>query len=134
MPSHGDSWKAEGAQASVDSNLGRPHRRIPLTWAANPLSDAPNAAYSDYERQATGSDTPSQPLYNGESYGNAKEGFKGLSENGKTTGYSRAPPIFKRRIEATNAELFFDLFFVANLTVFTLVHELNSGQSTFPLI
>lgn len=34
-------------------------------------------------------------------------------------------PQFRRHTEATNAELFYDLFFVANLTVFTQVHEVN---------
>ncbi|EME87538.1 uncharacterized protein MYCFIDRAFT_85718 [Pseudocercospora fijiensis CIRAD86] len=34
-------------------------------------------------------------------------------------------PQFRRHAEATNAELFYDLFFVANLTVFTNVHEVG---------
>ena len=35
-------------------------------------------------------------------------------------------PSFKRHEEATDIELFFDLFFVANLTIFSQNHELNS--------
>ncbi|KAF2486405.1 bacterial low temperature requirement A protein-domain-containing protein [Neohortaea acidophila] len=38
-------------------------------------------------------------------------------------------PEFRRHTEATNSELFYDLFFVANLTVFTTVHEVNSAQT-----
>lgn len=38
-------------------------------------------------------------------------------------------PQFHRHTEATNAELFYDLFLVANLTVFTNVHEVNDGKT-----
>lgn len=37
-------------------------------------------------------------------------------------------PQFHRHAEATNAELFYDLFFVANLTVFTNVHEVRDQR------
>jgi hypothetical protein len=37
-------------------------------------------------------------------------------------------PIFKPHREASTIELFYDLFFVANLTVFTKNHEINSGH------
>ncbi|KAK4624526.1 hypothetical protein CLAFUW4_06423 [Fulvia fulva] len=38
-------------------------------------------------------------------------------------------PQYHRHAEATTAELFYDLFFVANLTVFTNVHEVNDGET-----
>ena len=38
-------------------------------------------------------------------------------------------PDFRRFNKATDLELFYDLFFVANLTVFTYVHEINDGGS-----
>lgn len=38
-------------------------------------------------------------------------------------------PAFHRHAEATTAELFYDLFFVANLTTFTSVLEINDRQS-----
>ncbi|KAK4551819.1 hypothetical protein LTR86_010905 [Recurvomyces mirabilis] len=38
-------------------------------------------------------------------------------------------PQFHRHTEATDAELFYDLFFVANLTVFTNVHEVNDHET-----
>jgi hypothetical protein len=39
-----------------------------------------------------------------------------------------AVPIFKPHRESSTIELFYDLFFVANLTVFTKNHEVNSGN------
>ena len=47
--------------------------------------------------------------------------------------------VFRRFHEATNSELFYDLFFVANLTVFTSVHEVNTTdklkyQQCIPLL
>ncbi len=38
-------------------------------------------------------------------------------------------PTFRQRTETSNAELFYDLFFVANLTVFTAAHEVNDRLS-----
>lgn len=38
-------------------------------------------------------------------------------------------PNFRRFTKATDLELFYDLFFVANLTVFTYIHEINDGGS-----
>lgn len=38
-------------------------------------------------------------------------------------------PEFHHHKEATNAELFYDLFFVANLTVFSYVHDVNDVQT-----
>jgi hypothetical protein len=39
-----------------------------------------------------------------------------------------AVPVFKPHRESSTIELFYDLFFVANLTVFTKNHEINSGH------
>jgi low temperature requirement protein LtrA len=38
-------------------------------------------------------------------------------------------PEFQRYEETTNIELFYDLFFVANLTTFGTVHEINSKRT-----
>lgn len=38
-------------------------------------------------------------------------------------------PQFVRHEESTTIELFYDLFFVANLTTFTYVHEINSRKA-----
>ena len=46
----------------------------------------------------------------------------------------RRLPIFREREEASSIELFYDLFFVANLTSFTNVHSIDdfTGMSTIP--
>jgi len=41
----------------------------------------------------------------------------------------RAVPEFKKRTETTNIELFYDLFFVANLTAFSGNHEINDTKT-----
>ena len=46
-----------------------------------------------------------------------------------TAGHHTQPSIYKRRTEANSTELFFDLFFVANLTVFSSRHEVDDGES-----
>ena len=38
-------------------------------------------------------------------------------------------PAFREREEASSIELFYDLFFVANLTTFTNVHAIDDTQS-----
>ena len=38
-------------------------------------------------------------------------------------------PILKRAHEASTIQLFYDLFFVANLTTFTQVHEIDDVNS-----
>ena len=47
-----------------------------------------------------------------------------------TKSHTRSP-LFKPRFEAKTVELFFDLFFVANLTVFAIDHEINDGSSMY---
>ena len=42
-------------------------------------------------------------------------------------------PILKRAHEASTIQLFFDLFFVANLTTFTSLHEIDTWTGKFPL-
>jgi hypothetical protein len=42
-------------------------------------------------------------------------------------------PAFHRHAEATSIELFYDLFFVANLTTFTNVHEVNDHKCEYPV-
>ena len=38
-------------------------------------------------------------------------------------------PVFRKKEEASPIELFYDLFFVANLTSFTTVHPIDDKQS-----
>ncbi|TVY43268.1 hypothetical protein LSUB1_G000922 [Lachnellula subtilissima] len=51
------------------------------------------------------------------------------SENGRNEMYMFETPEFQRHEEATSIELFYDLFFVANLTTFTSLHEINGGHT-----
>ncbi|KAF7195204.1 hypothetical protein HII31_03410 [Pseudocercospora fuligena] len=48
---------------------------------------------------------------------------------GSSSSDSSGEPAFRRYSEATNAELFYDLWFIANLTVFTNVHEANDHRT-----
>ena len=43
-------------------------------------------------------------------------------------------PKLKRAHESSVIQLFYDLFFVANLTTFTKVHEINNSDSRFSFI
>ena len=43
-------------------------------------------------------------------------------------------PEFQRYEETTNIELFYDLFFVANLTTFGTVHKINSKRTLTPYV
>lgn len=54
--------------------------------------------------------------------GAAQEPYKERRANAQM----RETPEFKRYEDATNIELFYDLFFVANLTTFTNAHEINA--------
>ena len=45
---------------------------------------------------------------------------------------SKGDPPLKRPHESTTIQLFYDLFFVANLTTFTSVHEINDKNSKHP--
>ena len=42
-------------------------------------------------------------------------------------------PVLKRAHEASTIQLFFDLFFVANLTTFTTIHEIDDWEGGFSL-
>ena len=78
---------------------------------------------------AAASDAPSQTHRIREILENNREAIDQEWERGKSKEYSLARSIFKSRTEATDAELFFELFFVANLTVFSSIHELDDGHS-----
>lgn len=43
--------------------------------------------------------------------------------------HDKGVPAFREREEASSIELFYDLFFVANLTSFTNVHAIDTAQS-----
>lgn len=81
-----------------------------------PFFRSPLLGEKDQHRNNSGSDedTEAKPVHQQQKTDDAS-----LQDN----------PQFHRHTEATNAELFYDLFLVANLTVFTSVHEVNDGKS-----
>lgn len=48
-------------------------------------------------------------------------------------GHDAEPPAFREKEEASSIELFFDLFFVANLTSFTTIHPIDDKQSEYSI-
>jgi hypothetical protein len=59
-----------------------------------------------------------------------------IKEKGKGQGESngqRDEPQLQYEAETSSLQLFYDLFFVANLTTFTGDHEINNGEGEFPL-
>lgn len=50
-------------------------------------------------------------------------------DSSETTVVRQNRPSFRKKDEATTIELFYDLFFVANLTSFTSVHAIDSRSS-----
>lgn len=54
--------------------------------------------------------------------------YQSLNDNEQQSWFpTRLHPVFKRHGESTPLELFYDLFFVANLTAFTSTHHINDG-------
>jgi hypothetical protein len=50
------------------------------------------------------------------------------SDHGSPAEQDPDVPVLKRAHEASTIQLFFDLFFVANLTTFTSLHEIDNWQ------
>jgi ABC-type Zn2+ transport system substrate-binding protein/surface adhesin len=48
--------------------------------------------------------------------------------------YDPDEPPLRYETESSTIQLFYDLFFVANLTTFTAKHEVSDGPSRFPMI
>jgi hypothetical protein len=59
---------------------------------------------------------------------NTNERISELDEGHLQRQVSSDAPIFKPHHESSTIELFYDLFFVANLTTFTKNHEITSGE------
>ena len=52
-------------------------------------------------------------------------------KHGKPVVFDPEEPVLSYAHEASTIQLFYDLFFVANLTTFTSVHEINDSESMF---
>jgi hypothetical protein len=90
------------------------HKHLP--WITGPLDEK-----ADFARNETSNET--------------KLTAEGVVVELKTTGYQgskeHAPdaPVFIHHGESTSIELFYDLFFVANLSTFTANHEVDTPGS-----
>jgi len=74
---------------------------------------------------------PTPASINQENRTDSNESTQGGSEAGESTRRPIRPrhpdePVLKRAHEASTIQLFFDLFFVANLTTFSTVHEVDT--------
>ena len=98
---------------SNDSMVSRRH----VPWTASPLD----------KRAMSSSGREGSPL---ETKPNMNERVVQF-EQGSGRPHSDEPPVFKPHRESSTVELFYDLFFVANLTVFTKNHEINSGHGGY---
>ncbi|KAH6668806.1 bacterial low temperature requirement A protein-domain-containing protein [Halenospora varia] len=96
-------------------HLNVKHRTKGLKWLATPLVD--HNHHEEHEMHSHG---------HGSGHHSSDESTPALKPNQE--GYA-ALPEFHRHEEATNIELFFDLFFVANLAGFSNVHEINDKGS-----
>ena len=124
MPSSKNSTH-HGSQGGNGGDLERQQSVAPLKLIAIPLDSS--------EERSSSSSAPSQGLRVGGSHHNdEKTAILGV-EHDRHDHHLR-PPIYKRRTEANTTELFFDLFFVANLTVFSRQHEVDDGSSEFPFV
>ena len=101
------------------------HEKKPLTFFASPLAD-------DEHLEKEGRNSP---LSRSSSKPREENNFNRDTEAGLPTEVEvcaqalRDVPAFQRHAEATTQELFFDLFFVANLTTFTSLKEINDSAS-----
>ena len=91
------------------------HHELPLSLIKTPLSDDQGEVTHDVEHSESNL-----------SYVDSKQ--MSITTSHLSNG-ARPHPVFKRHSESTPSELFYDLFFVANLTTFTNAHEINDHQS-----
>lgn len=104
------------------------HEEKPLGFFASPLHE-PTHAHASHEQHDSNSHT-----YTSAHGSDIEEGkLKAVGTNHVPFENSDCAlhdnPAFHRHAEATTAELFYDLFFVANLTTFTSNLEINDRHS-----
>ena len=114
------------AQTRYSRPLQNPQsiEKLALLFFADPLN------HSDTDNTGSTSSTKlTSPHLQRPIVGPLKSSKAWESSVGLRNGCESSRPIFKPRHQARNVELFFDLFFVANLTVFSIDHEINDGSS-----
>lgn len=93
-----------------------PRLRKPLPWISSPLRE-PEHAHCPAGQVLTETTVPEPHLHR-------------EIEKRSPSQRSKLPP-FKHRHESSTIELFYDLFFVANLTSFSRNHEIVDSKSKF---
>ena len=112
-------------------------RRSQLNLITNPIHNGSTSTLSDVEGVPIDEHKPSNDPHI-ESGAASKQ--QGSETTLKATGSDKGPeasdaavPTVRPRHEASELELFFDLFYVANLTTFTSQHKIEDRQSACPL-
>ena len=114
--------------------------RRPLPWFVTPVDKTHSLPTENNEKYVSEEATEANPIRSQESsdsnnqvshessYSNNHLSHESThTSTAKSTKDPRAV-VFKTRHESTAIELFYDLFFVANLTVFTDKHEIDDPQ------
>ncbi|KAH6620567.1 hypothetical protein C7974DRAFT_465143 [Boeremia exigua] len=99
--------------------------RSPLSFFATPLHEIPSPAH--HYSNGGNSDTDVEQQHKTTAHAHALDASQPNFENMDCSLHES--PAFHRHAEATTAELFYDLFFVANLTTFTSMLEINDRHS-----
>ena len=96
-----------------------------LSWFASPLVDERAAAGHSHEHGDVFLKHPHSSV--NETHGSS------TPENEKEHEQYEDPeePVLKRAHESSTIQLFYDLFFVANLTTFTALHEIDDAESEY---
>ncbi|MCJ1280918.1 hypothetical protein MMC26_000236 [Xylographa opegraphella] len=94
-----------------------------LTWFASPLVDERTAARHNREHGEAFLKYPHSSVH--ETHGsNTPDNEKEPEQDGHPE-----EPVLKRAHESSTIQLFYDLFFVANLTTFTALHEIDDAET-----
>jgi hypothetical protein len=112
-----------------------PHFTVswPLTMATRPIMRERQDSNVTPKLRLVGSPVLSrenstmQPFSSAEPGGNGKDISRTKTEGSASS--DDGLPVFERHAESTAIELFYDLFFVANLTTFSNIHEINSNKN-----
>lgn len=101
-------------------------QRLPFFTKPDITSSPQQTSHQDYSRVRASSSTSLDHVHSQPAAATRSHQHGHLDEHESNEG-NKTP--FERHAETTNIELFYDLFFVANLTVFSGVKEVNSGKT-----
>lgn len=106
----------------------------PLSFFASPLHEPSSHTYghpsnANEDKQVSFSDTDAEQQANNNNHHGSVHSQSSQPNFENMDCELHDNPAFHRHAEATTAELFYDLFFVANLTTFTSLQEINDRHS-----